>query len=248
VAGDPVLARDWLRFAVVLSLGAAVLAAVAVALAGYGYRWGWWDLRTGFAMLPYGAYAGGGVAVVAMLLGIACLALKRWRLAPMAMVAMLLAGGALALPLSLQMRARSAPPIHDITTDLSNPPAFVALKQLRDGTPNGSTYGGSIVADQQRAHYGDIAAVSLALPPAQAMAKAEQVARAMGWHVVASDGGQLEATATTPWFGFKDDVVIRVRADGAGSRIDIRSVSRIGSSDLGTNARRVREAIERLKR
>jgi len=239
---------SWLRFALLIVLVVAACAAVVVALAGYGYSWGWWNLGTGFGMLPYGAYVGGGAAALALLLGIVCLVLKRWRLAVVALIAIAVGGVALALPLSLQTRAKSAPPIHDITTDFTNPPAFVALKKQRDDAPNGATYGGSIVADQQRASYPDIAPVMLALPPAQAMAKAQQVARDMGWQIVASDANQLEATATTPWFGFKDDIVIRVQADGTGSRIDIRSVSRIGKSDLGTNARRVREVIERLKR
>jgi uncharacterized protein (DUF1499 family) len=64
----------------------------------------------------------------------------------------------------------------------------------------------------------------------------------MGWELVASDSaaGRIEATATTPWFGFKDDVVVRVRPDGSGSRIDVRSVSRVGKSDVGANAKRIR--------
>jgi uncharacterized protein (DUF1499 family) len=238
----------WLRIAVMVVLGVAAVAALLVAAAGYGYRWGWWDLGTGFGLLPYGGYIGGGAALAALIAGVLCLVLKRRRLALVATLALVMGGGALALPLSLKMRATSAPPIHDITTDFADPPGFVVLKGVREGSPNGATYGGSIVADQQRAAYPDIAPVLLNLPPPLAMAKVRDVARDMGWQVVASNADRLEATVTTPWFGFKDDVAIRVTAQDGGSRIDIRSVSRIGQSDLGTNARRVREVIERLKR
>ena len=72
----------------------------------------------------------------------------------------------------------------------------------------------------------------------------------MGWKIVAADStaGRIEATATTPWFGFKDDVVVRVRPEGSGSRIDVRSVSRVGQSDVGTNARRIRAYLADLAR
>jgi uncharacterized protein (DUF1499 family) len=237
----------WLRVATVAVLAVAAIAALLVAAAGYGYRWGWWDLRTGFAMLPYGAYIGGGAAALALMLGVLSLALRRPRLAILGALAILVGVGALALPLNFRMRTTNMPAIHDITTDFANPPNFVALKSMRESTPNGATYGGSIVADQQRAGYPDIAPVVLKISPAQAMDKVQQVARDMGWQVASTDIDRLEATATTPWFGFKDDIVIQVtpQDDGA-SRIDIRSVSRIGKSDLGTNARRVREIIERL--
>jgi uncharacterized protein (DUF1499 family) len=70
----------------------------------------------------------------------------------------------------------------------------------------------------------------------------------MGWEIAAADApsGRIEATAKTPWFGFRDDVVIRVASVGAGSRIDVRSVSRVGRGDLGTNAKRIRAYLEKL--
>ena len=91
------------------------------------------------------------------------------------------------------------------------------------------------------------------MPPAQAFAKALAVAEAMGWEVVGRDaaGGRIEAVDSTKWFGFKDDIAIRVRAADAGSpnlsRVDIRSKSRVGRGDLGTNAQRIRAYVERLK-
>lgn len=238
----------WLKLLTAVAVVVALMAAIVVASAGYGYRWGWWELSDGFRHLLQGFYIGCAGVVLGLIAALLCLIFKRRRWAIMAGLAIMIGMGSLALPISMRVRAEAAPRIHDITTDTANPPQFVALKKLRDDTPNGATYGGSIVADQQRAGYGDIAPVLVPLPPAQAMAKVQQVARDMGWQIAASDANRLEATATTPWFGFKDDIVIRVQPDGAGSRIDIRSASRIGLSDLGTNARRVRDAIERLKR
>ena len=88
-----------------------------------------------------------------------------------------------------------------------------------------------------------------AAPPDRVFAAVEAAARALGWEIVAAlpAEGRLEATATTAWFGFKDDVVVRVRAEGAGSRVDVRSLSRIGVGDLGTNAARVRAFLAQLR-
>ena len=145
--------------------------------------------------------------------------------------------------------AGGAPPIHDITTDTNDPPLFVDVLPLRAGARNSADYGGSRVAALQRAAYPDIAPVDLAMVPAAAFAKALAAANAMGWAIVAADSsaGRIEATATTRVFRFRDDVVIRIRPRDGGSRLDIRSVSRIGGGDLGKNASRIREFIGRLR-
>lgn len=145
--------------------------------------------------------------------------------------------------------AGGAAPIHDITTDTTDPPVFVDILPLRAGARNGASYGGARVAELQRAAYPDIVPVDLALAPAAAFAKSLATANAMGWAIVAADSsaGRIEATATTRVFRFRDDVVIRVRARDGGSRVDIRSVSRIGERDLGKNASRIRDFIVRLR-
>jgi len=156
--------------------------------------------------------------------------------------------GAAALPL-LQLRtAKSVPPIHDITTDPSDPPVFEAVLPLRMGAANGVEYGGNTVAAQQRAAYPDILPIRLDAAPSQAFARALDAARAMGWAIAAADParGVIEATDRTLWFGFKDDIAVRVRANGTGSVIDVRSLSRIGRSDVGTNARRIRAYRDQL--
>jgi uncharacterized protein (DUF1499 family) len=183
-------------------------------------------------------------------LGLLALALTRPRRPARATVLAALALSALAVgvPAALVRGARSVPPIHDITTDTQDPPAFVAVLPRRAGAPNPPEYAGDSVAAQQRRAYPDVRPLRLAVPPAEAFRRAEAAARAMGWEVVAADGaaGRVEATATTRWFGFKDDVVVRVRPEGDGSRVDVRSKSRVGMSDVGANARRIREYMGRL--
>lgn len=95
-----------------------------------------------------------------------------------------------------------------------------------------------------------LAGVWVPLPPAQVCPLALAAAQDMGWDVAETNEreGRIEATATTFWFGFKDDVVVRLTPVGAGSRIDVRSVSRVGVSDLGVNAQRIRAYLKRLAR
>ena len=139
--------------------------------------------------------------------------------------------------------------IHDITTDTDDPPRFVALYALRQTTWNGPEYAGEPVARIQKAAYPDVVPLVLQASPREAFEHALTAARRMGWHIAAAvpEEGRIEATATTPLLRFKDDVVIRIRSDPAGSRVDVRSKSRIGRSDLGANAKRIRAYFERLR-
>lgn len=219
----------------------AALAAAAVVASGFGARYGLWDWRAGFSILRWATWVAAGVAALAL---VALLVPRLRARGPLGLVvALLFAGGAAAVPLHRLQQARTLPPINDITTDPANPPAFVAILPLRAGAPVPSAYPGEAAASAQRAAYPDVAPIVVAQAPAAAFDAALAAARAMGWTIVAADAaaGRIEATATTPWFGFRDDVVIRVAPDARGSRIDVRSVSRVGRSDLGANARRVRE-------
>lgn len=131
------------------------------------------------------------------------------------------------------------PPINDITTDLSNPPAF---EDDPAGLGRDMTYPSEFVA-QVEAAYPDLEPLRVSSEPAQALALAEQTARELGWEVVAADpdAGTLLARETTRIFRFVDDVVVRVRpAEGGGAVIDVRSKSRDGRGDLGANAARIR--------
>jgi uncharacterized protein (DUF1499 family) len=141
-------------------------------------------------------------------------------------------------------------PIHDVSTDIGNPPQFVAVLPLRAAAKaaNSTDYDAK-TAELQKQNYPDIGPMHLELPPAQAFDRALAAARGEGWEIVASDPaqGRLEATATTFWFGFKDDIVVRIAAEGNGSRVDVRSLSRIGKSDVGANARRIRAYLAKVK-
>jgi uncharacterized protein (DUF1499 family) len=232
-----------------LALGLAVMAAAGVVLAGPGYRFGWWGLGPAFMLLRSSAELGlgaGAVAIAAIVVGGAQRSRRRLGLGILALTVALAAFG---IPWRMQAQARRVPPIHDVTTDPEDPPAFVAVVARRAGARNPVEYAGPAVAVQQRRAFPDLVPLDLAAPPERVFPAAAAAARGLGWEIVAAvpAEGRLEATATTPWFGFKDDIVVRVRARGPGSRIDVRSLSRIGVGDLGVNAARVRAFLDRLR-
>jgi uncharacterized protein (DUF1499 family) len=230
-----------------VAFGIAVLGLLLLGVAGPVYRVSG-VLPTAFTLLRWGAYVGLAGALLAVVAGF--LAWRKGKtlsagLALMALVTGLVAAG---IPYSWQQRARSVPPIHDITTDLDNPPAFQDIVPLRADAPN-SLDRPPMLAQQQREGYPDLAPVTLSVPSDQAYNRALAVAQEMGWEIVGADqaSGRIEATDTTRFFGFKDDVVVRLTPWGAGTRVDVRSVSRVGRSDVGTNARRIREFLDRLQ-
>ena len=224
-----------------------LLAVAAMAMAGLGSRWGWWHFSTGFTILRWAGYAALAAAVVTLGAALLVRGGGRRRTIIIAAGLALVAVAVVAVPWQWRRTARTVPRIHDITTDTENPPEFVALRE-RPGAVNPVEYGGPEVASQQRAGYPDIGPVTLSVPPAQAVERAAATARDLGWKVVAVDtgAGRVEATDRTLWFGFYDDVVIRVTPAAGGSRVDVRSLSRVGGSDVGTNARRIRTFVERL--
>ncbi len=236
------------RFAIVAFAVACIGVLLGVA-SGPGYRLGWWPLATAFNLLKYAFFVG----LAGLVLGIVA-AVRTWTgahlrglwLALLAVVAGVLVAGTLYQWL---LQARRVPPIHDITTDPKYPAPFVAVIPLRKGAANPIEYGGPAVYAQQQKAYPDIQPLHLNVPRERAFQAVEKVARDLGWQIDADvpNEGRLEATATTFWFGFKDDVAVRVNPDGAGSRVDVRSVSRIGKSDVGTNAKRVRAFLAKVK-
>jgi uncharacterized protein (DUF1499 family) len=238
--GRPLAAR--LGFA--LGLAAALL----LLCAGPGFRLGLWSFGTGFLFMRLAAYGG----IAAVVVSLAALALVRRRGAQgLALAGLVLGLAAFTVPYLGLRQARRVPPIHDITTDTEHPPEFVAVLPLRAaaGAANSATYEGAEVARQQRAAYPDIVPYEAAMPPREALGHALDAARELGWRIVAVDSaaGRIEASARTRWFGFTDDVVIRVTPTAAGSRVDARSVSRVGRSDVGANATRLRRFLGRLR-
>jgi len=233
-----------------VGLALTVVGALSLLLSGVGTRWDWWDYRTGFLILRWTLYGGVAIIVVAVAGLILGLLARTGRSLLVSLVTLVLLAAVAAVPVGALRSAGRVPPIHDITTDLDDPPRFVAVLPLRQGAPNTAEYAGAALAAQQRAGYPGLASVRFAAPPDQVFARAVEVARGLGWQIVAAvpAEGRLEATDRTRWFGFRDDVVVRVAAESTGTRVDVRSVSRVGRSDLGTNARRIRRFEEALER
>jgi uncharacterized protein (DUF1499 family) len=226
-----------------------LLGALSLLLSGAGSRWDWWDFRTGFAIFRWTLYGGLGAVVVSLAGLVLALLARANNTAILSIGTLVLLAAVAVVPVSHLRGAGRVPPIHDITTDLDDPPRFVAVLPRRQGAPNTAEHGGPALAAQQRAGYPDLGPARLAAPPERVFARAVDVARGLGWEIVATAPaeGRLEATDRTRWFGFRDDVVVRIRPDGPGSRVDVRSVSRVGRSDLGTNARRIRAFLESLR-
>jgi uncharacterized protein (DUF1499 family) len=234
-----------------VALIVALLCGLTELISGPGYRMSWWPFGTGIVMIRWAATVALGAAVVgliaALLAGYAG-ARRNVRTGVVALIAGLVVA---APPVVMWNRVQQLPRIHDVTTDTDNPPAYMAVLLLRQGARNPVQYQASTAAEQKRG-YPDLAPVVLPLPPTQAFARAESAARAMGWDIVAVSPEELriEATDTSLMFGFKDDVVIRVAAladvGTTSSRIDVRSLSRVGGSDFGVNAKRVRAYLAKL--
>jgi uncharacterized protein (DUF1499 family) len=194
------------------------------------------------------------LALAAVILSVVGIVATRRRQHPRGMgkgiAGLVVALAVLMFPVVVAVNARGTAPIHDVTTDTVNPPEFVAVLPIRaqTGAINPVEYGGERVAALQQRSFPDIKPLRLGVAPAAAFDRALTTVRAMNWELVAADpsAGRIEATDTTALFGFKDDVVVRVRPDGNGSRIDVRSLSRVGGGDIGTNAKRVRAYLQRL--
>lgn len=231
-----------------LTLGLAILAALMLFAAGSGTRFGLWAFPTGFQLLRWAAFVGLGAAVVA-LVGLLVPRLRAGGAASL-LVSAVLGAAVAAVPVYWLQVAREAPPIHDISTDLEDPPEFAAVLARRGGDANPAEHAGSALAEAQRRAYPDVRALVVEAPPAESFPLALRAAREMGWEIVAQDpaAGRIEATATTFWFGFKDDVVVRITPNDGGSRIDVRSLSRVGVGDAGANAERIREYLARIDR
>ncbi len=227
----------------------ALLASATAVFAGVGTRFELWFFRTGLNVLRWAAYGGAAAAALSLLGVIFSLHpfIRRnllWALAGL-IIGTMVAG----VPWYWMEKSKGLPHIHDITTDTNNPPQFVTVLPLRRNASNPAQYGGSQLAAQQRKAYKDIVPLFLKLPPEKAFGKALAAGRGMGWTIVDENPETLriEATDSTLWFGFKDDIVIRIQKQDSGSRVDIRSASRVGISDIGTNAKRIRLFLKRMQ-
>ncbi len=220
-------------------------------------------VRAGFFEIVAGLAIFGGalfLAVVAIVLAIGAFVViwrEGHRGAGVAASAVLISLLLLGYPAYLGAKAYLLPPISDITTDAIDPPRFEVIARLRPRDANPIAYAGLRAAELQRSAYPDIEPLVLNVPPQQAYDAALAIITKRKWSIVDARppqpgrrDGRIEAVARTLVMGFRDDVVVRVRQDGDGARVDIRSASRYGKrGDFGTNASRVAslsEAIEDL--
>lgn len=241
--------------------GIAVIAlgVLVVLLSGPANRLGITDFRTALLALGIGALIA-ALGALATAVGLVAGAARRAPV-PRALAAtgLVVALGVLGYILYWMVQARSAPVLHEVSTDLDDPPAFVELKAVRERLPhvNPSEYVAEVqgrtgpidVPAAQRKSYPEIQPLSLDVTPDEAYARARRAAERLGWEIVAEAPaeGRIEATDTSMFFGFTDDIVVRVRPVNGGSRVDVRSKSRVGLSDLGANAGRVRAFLEAMQ-
>ena len=245
-----------------LTLLAALLCfgGVAAALvASVGSGQGWWHFRAGFGVLRYAFYAAAGGAVLALIALV--LARRRGRLLVVNLLALIVSVGFLLYLGSLYRTAQSVPAIHDVTTNLDDMPQFSRLTVRPDNLERIPDLGRAelkaLPPEERwkaihREAYADIRTVRVPWTVPETLARAERLTRERGWDVAHSDpeAGTLEATATTFFFRFKDDVVVRARPapGGGGTLVDMRSICRVGGSDVGVNAKRIRDFLADLQR
>jgi len=235
----------------------AVLTALVMSV---GSGQGWWHFRVGLTTLRYAFYAAAGGAVLAL---IALLLGRRvGKLLLVNLLALVVAVGFLLYLGSMARTAKVLPPIHDITTNLDDMPQFSRLTVREDNyksvekTTRGDLQPLAPEARWRRLHaeaYRDLRTVRVPTSVADTVRRAGQLARERGWEIARADAeaGILEATETSLFFRFKDDVVLRAQpaAGGAtGTDVDMRSISRVGGSDVGMNAKRIRSFLEDLQR
>jgi uncharacterized protein (DUF1499 family) len=229
-----------------------VVTAVLMAAAPLGYRLRLWSAITALTkVVALGLIAG----ALAALLALVSLATGGWRVGPgttvMLIAVIVFGAAAVLLPVRVKKLAERTP-FNDVTTDTAQAPPLEALLPLRSAEVPGAAGvydGGRLAALQQRC-YPDLAPLTLSAAPATAFKRALDAAKAMGWTIVAEDAarGRIEAYDKTRWFGFVDDIVIRLASAGSGTRLDMRSASRVGISDLGKNAARIRAYFAAMQR
>jgi uncharacterized protein (DUF1499 family) len=231
-----------------LAFTAACVSALIVAVSGPLHRFLGVDVDVVISLFRYGFYVAAGAIALALATIVPTRPGDRRRGFVAAFLAIAIGAVAAWAPLMLFLQAMGAPRINDVSTDTADPPPLVTTLQMRSEAVTPPAYPGKVVADQQHQAYPDIASIVLSVSPDEAFKKVDAVATAMGWDVVARAPaeGRIEAIDSSQWFGFHDDIVVRIRPAGSGSRIDIRSKSRVGRADLGANARRIRTFASKL--
>jgi uncharacterized protein (DUF1499 family) len=226
----------------ILMLIAGILALLLLLASGPLYQAEILGLMNAFLAMRIALIVGAVAIVLALIQVIFMRKSISW---PVTGIAVLCAAVSVFMPLSMMNKAKSVPPIHDITTDLVNPPKFVAILALRADAPNPAEYQGEEIASQQRTAYPELQTQKYQQTAEQVFDAALAAVKSMGLEIVTSDRalGLIEAYDTTTWFGFVDDVVIRIQNTEQMTMLDARSKSRVGMSDIGKNAERINALI-----
>ena len=227
----------------------AALALLGFPLSVAGFRLNLIGFGTSYQIISWAVY----LSVALLVLGIVIFFWKRSSDPELAKVS-LISGLLMLLPVaglgSQAVTASSVPPIHNISTDTVNPPAFDKVVAKRTAENNPLEYKAAELAEVQNAAYPNVKTLYTELPVPDAHARALELIEANGWELVNDDpeNGIIEATDTTLLWGFKDDVVIRITEQQYRRAVDMRSVSRIGRSDLGANARRIEKFLQEFEK
>lgn len=255
--------RRWLKIAGLASLIVGFGLGLLTLASAAGIWIGLWDFRQGFTLLGAANQYGQWLAWLCAFLAVATAAGSQLfnvkgagRYIGFALVGALVAWTAYLIPESFRPgEGVNYPPIHDISTNRVDPPTFVAVAPLRADAPNTLIYGGSNNMTPERLveltneAYPDLVTQRYSDSASTIFEKALAAVDELGWELVAADAaaGRIEATDTTFWFRFKDDVVIRIQQQGADTVVDARSVSRVGTGDVGANAIRLRKLFALLE-
>jgi uncharacterized protein (DUF1499 family) len=220
---------------------ATLAAALLVVLAGPLHRFGLigWQVSLGLFVIA---------ALLAGLGGLWCLwQLLRRRGGTLGVIAAAVGLAAVAVPISVVAGASDKPPINDISTDTIDPPAFQAIDPKLRGPDAGPIEYNPAFAPQQARAYPEVRPLDLPVAPGAAFDLAMKACNP-DWQIVRADraSGRIEAVEQSLWWGYRDDIVIRLTPTEAGTRVDMRSKSRVGEGDLGANARRIAAYLDRL--
>jgi len=221
----------------------AILLVIVVLSGGPGVHLGLWSPFNGFVLTMKAGFLGGLVLAALSVIVIVIIGLDKKKSGMGKALLTLLMGLLLASPVGyLRLSGGGGvPPIHDITTDMVNPPKFMALVGKRGQDANSLIYDAIKIGSLQKKFYPEVAPLIISDDPTHAFVKALEVAGDLGWHITGIDSKtqRFEATDYSFWFGFADDIAVTIKATETGSQIDLRSVSRVGISDLGVNAKRI---------
>ncbi|PCI82422.1 MAG: hypothetical protein COB20_00110 [SAR86 cluster bacterium] len=259
---DQAKPRLWLKIGGLASLALGLGLGLLTLASAAGIWLGFWDFRRGFSLLGAANQYGQLLAWACLLLTAATLIAGQLfkiqnarKFVSLAAIGALVAWVAYLIPESFRPgEGVNYPPIHDISTNRVNPPEFVAIAQLRADAPNTLVYGGSNNMTRERLieltdeAYPDLVTQRYNESVNVIFEKTLAAVDDLGWELVAQDAsaGRIEATDTTFWFRFKDDVVIKIDQQGSDTTVDVRSVSRVGTGDVGANAIRMRKLFALL--